>query len=38
MNYIKPVMEIEIFDDLDVVTDSMLDREEIGSGDIIEID
>lgn len=31
-------MEIEIFDDLDVVTDSMLDREEIGSGDIIEID
>lgn len=38
MNYIKPEMEIEIFDDLDVVTDSMLDREEIGSGDIIEID
>lgn len=38
MNYIKPIMEIEIFDDLDVVTDSMLDREEIGSGDIIEID
>ena len=31
-------MEIEIFDALDVVTDSMLDREEIGSGDIIEID
>lgn len=38
MNYIKPEMEIEIFDNLDVVTDSMLDREEIGSGDIIEID